>query len=112
MFTYGFAYGLNEAAWHGDVKGRQPLLHHQRALIMTSTLFDKAAYDAGVRDAMDAVIDEWTFRYPGIERVDHVYFYTAATAPPETIMGYLAQAYELGRDFANPDRSGPRSAVV
>ncbi len=102
VFTYGFAYGLNEAAWHGDVNGRQPLLHHKRALIMTSTLFDKAAYDAGVRDAMDAVIDEWTFRYPGIERVDHVYFYTATTAPPKTIKNYLAQAYELGRNFANP----------
>ncbi len=34
---------------------------------MTSTLFDKAAYDAGIRDAMDKVIDEWTFRYPGID---------------------------------------------
>ena len=100
VFTYGFAYGLTEAAWHGDVSGRLPLLHHKRALIMTPTLFDEAAYDAGIREAMDKVIDEWTFRYPGIERVDHVYFYTAAAAPPEVITGYLTQAYELGRDFA------------
>jgi len=51
VFTYGFAYGLTEAGWHGDVNGRLPLLHHQRALIMTSTLFDEAAYNAGIRDA-------------------------------------------------------------
>jgi hypothetical protein len=37
-----------------------------------------------------------TFCYPGIERVDHVYFYTAATAPPETVRAYLDQAYVLG----------------
>jgi NAD(P)H dehydrogenase (quinone) len=99
VFTYGFAYGLTEAAWHGDVTGRRPLLHHKRALIMTSTLFDEAAYDAGIRDAMDKVIDEWTFRYPGIENVEHVYFYAAAAAPAETIQRYLEQAYALGCDF-------------
>ncbi len=99
VFTYGFAYGPTEAGWYGDVHGRLPLLHHERALIMTSTLFDQAAYDAGVRDAMDKTIDEWTFRYPGIRDVEHVYFYAAATAPPATIQGYLDQAYALGRDF-------------
>ena len=102
VFTYGFAYGLTEAGWHGDVNGRLPLLHHQRALIMTSTLFDEAAYNAGIRDAMDRTIDEWTFRYPGIKTVDHVYFYSAAAAPPDTIHRYLARAYELGRDFDKP----------
>jgi NAD(P)H dehydrogenase (quinone) len=100
VFTYGFAYGLTEAAWHGDVTGRRPLLHHKRALIMTSTLFDESAYAAGIRDAMDKVIDEWTFRYPGIENVEHVYFYAAAAAPAETIQRYLVeQAYALGCDF-------------
>ena len=53
MFTYGFAYGLTEAAWHGDVTGRRPLLRHKRALIMTSTLFDEAAYDATTGGALD-----------------------------------------------------------
>ena len=102
VFTYGFAYGLTEAAWHGDVKGRLPLLRHKRALIMTSTLFDKAAYDAGVREAMDKLIDEWAFRYPGIENVEHVYFYAATAAPPETIRRYLEQAHQLGREFERP----------
>ena len=68
VFTYGFAFGLTEAAWNGDVGGRQPLLHHRRALIMTSTLFDEAAYDDGIRDAMDKVISDWGFRFPRIFR--------------------------------------------
>ena len=85
---------------------------------MTSTLFDQSAYDAGVRDAMDKVIDEWTFRYPGIRDVEHVYFYAAATASPQTIASYLDLAYALGRDFdrvaldpPGPDPSGPIPAV-
>lgn len=99
VFTYGFAFGLTEAGWHGDVDGRLPLLRHQRALIMTSTLFDVRAYDAGIREAMDKVIADWGFRYPGIADVEHVYFYNAASAPPETIRGYLDRAYDLGRHF-------------
>jgi NAD(P)H dehydrogenase (quinone) len=102
VFTYGFAYGLTEAAWNGDVNGRLPLLRHQRALIMTSTLFDEAAYDDGIRDAIGRALDDWCFRYPGIPDVEHVYFYTATTATPETIARYLEQAYDLGLHF---DRS-------
>ena len=107
VFTYGFAYGLTEAAWRGDVNGRLPLLHHRRALILTSTLFDRAAYDAGIRDAMDKILDEWTFRYPGIANVEHVYFYAATCAPREKILAYLDQAYELGRDFDRPPLARP-----
>jgi len=55
---------------------------------------------------MDKVIDEWTFRYPGIEDVEHVYFYAATAAPPETIHRYLDRAYELGRDFEKPAERG------
>ena len=35
---------------------------------MTSTIFDKNAYDDGIRDAIAKVIDDWGFRYPGIDR--------------------------------------------
>ena len=69
---------------------------------MTSTIFDKNAYDDGIRDAIGKVIDDWGFRYPGIEDVEHVYFYAATAAPPETINAYLDQAYELGKDFGLP----------
>ena len=112
VFTYGFAFGLTEAAWNGDVNGRQPMLHHQRALIMTSTLFDKAAYDDGIRAAMDRTIDDWGFRYPGIADVEHVYFYAASMAPPATIARYLDQAYDLGRHFdrSSAGRAAPAGA--
>jgi len=102
VWTYDFAFGLTSAGWHGDVNGRIPLLHHQRVLIMTSTIFDKNAYDAGIRDAIGRVIDDWGFRFPGIEDVEHVYFYATTCATPELVQHYFQQAYELGRDFARP----------
>jgi NAD(P)H dehydrogenase (quinone) len=99
VFTLDFAFGLTSEGWRGDINGRIPLLHHRRALIMTSTIFNEAAYDDGIRDAIARVIDDWGFRYPGIEHVEHVYFYGATAAPPETIEGYLAHAYQLGKTF-------------
>jgi len=102
VFTLDFAFGLTSEGWRGDINGRLPLLHHKRALIMTSTIFDKNAYDDGVRDGIGRVLDDWSFRYPGIEDVEHVYFYTATSAPPELIQQYFQQAYELGRDFDRP----------
>jgi NAD(P)H dehydrogenase (quinone) len=102
VWTLGFAFGLTSAGWHGDINGRVPLLHHQRALIMTSTIFDKNAYDDGIRDAIGKVIDEWGFRFPGIQDVEHVYFYGATSATPELVNQYFQQAYELGRDFERP----------
>jgi NAD(P)H dehydrogenase (quinone) len=107
VWTLDFAYGFTSAAWHGDVGGRIPLLHHKRALIMTSTIFNKDAYDAGIRDAIAKVIDDWGFRYPGIDDVEHVYFYAATAAPPELVQQYFQQAYDLGRRF---DRSQAAAA--
>ena len=104
VWTLDFAFGLTSAAWHGDVNGRIPLLRHQRVLIMTSTIFDQNAYDAGIRDAIGRVIDDWGFRFPGIDDVDHVYFYAATAAPPDTIRQYLDQAYHLGRTFDSSTR--------
>jgi NAD(P)H dehydrogenase (quinone) len=110
VWTLDFAYGLTSAGWHGDVNGRIPLLHHKRALIMTSTIFDKKAYDDGIRDAIGRVIDDWTFRFPGIQDVEHVYFYAATTASPELVEQYFQQAYELGRDFERP-ATGTRQTI-
>jgi NAD(P)H dehydrogenase (quinone) len=102
VWTLDFAYRLTSEGWRGDVDGRIPLLHHKRALIMTSTIFNEDAYDDGIREAIAKVIDEWGFRYPGIADVEHVYFYTATTATPELVQQYFAQAYDLGRHFDRP----------
>jgi NAD(P)H dehydrogenase (quinone) len=99
VFTLGFAFGLSPDGWRGDIGGRIPLLQHEKALIMQPTIFDERAYDAGVRDAMAALIDEWGLRYPGVKRVEHVYFYAVYGADDATRRGYLERAYALGRQF-------------
>jgi len=43
---------------------------------------------------------------PGIADVEHAYFYAAASAPPETIKGFLEQAYDLGLHFDRPAPTG------
>ena len=109
VWTLDFPFGLTSAGWHGDINGRVPLLHHQRALIMTSTIFDKNAYNDGIRDAFGKVIDNWAFRFPGLEDVEHVYFYAATSATPELVQQYFQQAYHLGRDFERPATSAGQS---
>jgi len=110
VFTLDFAFGLTSEGWRGDINGRIPLLHHQRALIMSSTIFNEAAYDDGIRDAIGKVIDDWGFRYPGIADVEHVYFYAATSATPELVQQYFQQAYQLGHDFERPAKGAAQSA--
>jgi len=59
VFTLGFAFGLTAEAWHGDIEGRLPLLKYEKALTIQPTIFDECAYNAGIRDAMKMLIDEW-----------------------------------------------------
>jgi len=99
VFTLGFAFGLKPNAWKGDIGGRVPLLRHEKALIIQTTIFDERAYRAGLADAMKVLIDEWGFRYPGIETVEHVYFHAVHGADEATRRGYLQRAYTLGREF-------------
>ena len=110
VWTLDFAFGLTSAGWHGDINGQIPLLHHQRALIMTSTIFGKNAYDDGIRDAIGTVTDDWAFRFPGIADVEHVYFYAATSATPDLARQYFQQAYQLGRDFGRPIVAAAQSA--
>jgi NAD(P)H dehydrogenase (quinone) len=99
VFTLGFAFGLKPEAWKGNIDGRVPLLRHEKALIIQTTIFDERAYQAGLGDAMKLLIDEWGFRYPGIKKVEHVYFYAVHGADDATRNGYLERAYALGREF-------------
>ena len=99
VFTLGFAFGLTPDAWKGDIGGRVPLLTHEKALIIQTTIFDERAYQAGIGDAMKLLVDEWGFRYPGIKNVEHVYFYAVHGADDATRNGYLKRAYALGREF-------------
>jgi NAD(P)H dehydrogenase (quinone) len=99
VFTLGFAFSLKPEAWRGDIRGRLPLLTHKKALIINTTIFDEQAYQSGLGDAMRRLMDEFAFTYPGIKRVEHVYFYAVHGADDATRQAYLERAYLLGREF-------------
>ena len=101
VFTLGFAFGLSEDGWRGNVEGRIPLLTHEKALIINTTIFNEETYRTGFGDAMTRLTDEWCLHYPGIRRVEHVYFYAVNGASDETRRSYLERAYLLGRNFTS-----------
>jgi NAD(P)H dehydrogenase (quinone) len=100
VFTYGFAFSFKPEGWQGEIQGRIPLFKHQKALIITTTLFNEKAYAGGLGPAMKTLIDDFGFRYPGIKNVEHVYFYAVSAVDASTRQEYLHQAYCLGKEFA------------
>ena len=101
VFTYGFVYTMTRDGWlNGDLGGRQPLLRHNKALIMTPTFFRERDYrDSGCGAAIERLVDDFGFRYPGIEQVEHVYFYAVEAVGDAMRRDYLGQAYWLGHEF-------------
>ncbi len=100
VFAYGDAYALTPEGWRGEVNGRVPLLHHEKALVISTTLFREEDYKADWEEPMTRIIDDWGLRYPGIKKVEHVYFYGVPVVDDDIRRGYLKQAYCLGKDFA------------
>ncbi len=100
VFSYGDAYALKMEGWRGSASGRVPLLQHEKALIISTTLFSEKDYKTDWEQPMSRIIDDWGLRYPGVKKVDHVYFYHVAAGDDELLRGYLEQAYQLGRTFA------------
>jgi NAD(P)H dehydrogenase (quinone) len=101
VFTLGFAFRLRPEAWRGDIGGRVPLLNHQKALIINTTIFNEDSYRSGLGEAMKTLIDDFALRYPGIQAVEHVYFHAVHGADDATRRAYLDRAYSLGKDFAS-----------
>jgi NAD(P)H dehydrogenase (quinone) len=117
VFTYGFVYTMSEDGWlHGDLGGRKPLMKHRKALIMTPTFFRESDYrESGCGAAIERLVDDFGFRYPGIRRVEHVYFYAVQAVDDETRGDYLQQAYRLGHEFESSVVTAPapeREAVL
>ena len=112
VFTLGFAFGLTADGWRGDLSGRIPLLKLDKALIINTTLFDKAAYQSGLGAAMKLLIDDFTLSYPGIKQVEHEYLYAVYGASDETRRGYLKRAYRLGKELTIARNAGVASAVA
>ncbi len=99
VFAYGDAYALGVDGWHGDMRGRVPLLHHEKALVINTTLFQEGDYEQFLQEPMTRIIDDWGLRYPGVKKVEHVYFYKVPVCDVETRQGYLRRAHELGKMF-------------
>jgi NAD(P)H dehydrogenase (quinone) len=99
VFSLGFAFGMTPQAWRGELAGRLPLLKHEKALIMQTTIWDEASYDAGLKSAMALLVDEYALRFPGIKRVEHEYFHAVHGADDAKRLRYLERAYRLGHDF-------------
>jgi NAD(P)H dehydrogenase (quinone) len=100
VFAYGDAYGLTLDGWGGDVSGRVPLLQHDKALVISTTLFSEADYKAQLEEPMTRIIDDWGLRYPGVKKVEHVFFYRVPVTDDETRRQYLERSYDLGKRFA------------
>lgn len=49
---------------------------------------------------MKTLIDDFAFHYPGVQTVDHVYFYAVHGADASTRQAYLERPYSLGKNFA------------
>jgi NAD(P)H dehydrogenase (quinone) len=99
VFAYGDAYALTADGWRGHAKGRVPLLRHEKALVISTTLFSKQDYKSKWELPMTRIIDDWGLRYPGVKNVEHVYFYGVSVAKPPVLKRYLGQAYKLGKEF-------------
>lgn len=99
VFAYGDAYALTADGWRGEVKGRVPLLHHDKALVISTTLFKEEDYKSALQEPMTRIIDDWGLRYPGVKKVEHVYFYGVPISDAETRKKYLERAYVLGKTY-------------
>jgi NAD(P)H dehydrogenase (quinone) len=99
VFSLGFAFGMTADAWRGDLTARVPLLTHEKALIMQTTIWNEASYDTGLKAAMALLMDEYALRFPGVKQVEHEYFHAVNSADEATRLAYLERAYQLGRHF-------------
>ena len=100
VFAYGDAYALTTEGWRGEAKGRIPLLHHEKALVISTTLFKEEDYKHDWEMPMTRIIDDWGLRYPGVKNVEHVYFYNVPVTDDEARLNYLNRAYRLGKEFS------------
>lgn len=100
VFAYGDAYGLTVDGWRGNMSGRVPMLKHEKALVINTTLFSEADYKAKLEAPMTHIIDDWGLRYPGVKKVEHVYFYSVPVVDDKTRQGYLERANKLGKEYA------------
>jgi hypothetical protein len=94
------------------MRGRVPLLHHEKALVISTTLFREEDYDTYLKEPMARMIDDWGLRYPGIKKVEHVYFYRAILRRPRPGAGTSSAPTCLARSSPSSEVSRPRSPLL
>jgi NAD(P)H dehydrogenase (quinone) len=99
VFTYGDAYALTGEGWNGHASGRVPLLAHEKALVINTTLFSEQDYADKWKEPMTRIIDDWGLRYPGVRNVEHKYFYAVTSVDDTVRRAYLDEAYRLGKEY-------------
>jgi NAD(P)H dehydrogenase (quinone) len=72
---------------------------HQKALIISTTIFDERSYEGDLAMAMKISIDDFALRFPGVQSVEHVYFHAVHGASDSTRQAYLEKAHFLGKSF-------------
>jgi len=97
VFSYNFAYQLTDDGWKGSMKGRLGLLKQQKALIISPTFFSEKDYEeTGIKTAMEKLIAEYGFVYPGIKEAEYVLMYQATSVNDKTQKKYLERAKAIG----------------
>jgi NAD(P)H dehydrogenase (quinone) len=114
VFSYGFAYSLTPEGWNGHVSGRVPLLKLKKALVISTTFFNEADYQSGgFHEAIAHITDDWGLKYPGVQEVQHVYFYAPMAVGQPARREYLERAYRLGVEFsAHPEPVRPEPVAI
>ncbi|MBN1191817.1 MAG: NAD(P)H-dependent oxidoreductase [Dehalococcoidales bacterium] len=93
VLSMGFAYGMNE---QGQLMG---LLKHKKVLHITTTMGDEGSYKAlGAEDAIKAVDRAAFSGVCGIQNVEHVFLYSAATSAGAR-ESHLNLVNSLGKNF-------------
>jgi NAD(P)H dehydrogenase (quinone) len=91
VFSFGFAYRMDETGWHS-------LLKHQKALLICTTGVPEAMYKSMGIEEVITKYNEIEFGGAGISKTEHFFFYTPQINA-EDRNKYLELAYSLGKEF-------------
>lgn len=100
VFSYNFAYQLTNEGWKGSMAGRIGMLKQKKVLIISPTFFSEKDYkETGIKAAMEKIIAEYGFVYPGIKEAEYILMYQATSVSDKTRKKYLEQAKTLAQNL-------------
>jgi hypothetical protein len=73
-----------------------PRIEDKKAIDMHPAFFNKKVYrEKRFKAAMESIIDEWSLRFPGILKVDHIYFDSILEVWPVNSLSPVRALYSL-----------------